>query len=276
MNDDSDPLANGMTELALFLEPKEGEDRGKNTMVALWMAAKNFDGDVFWHNNRWLRRVGSESVGFRQFYIYDDQNKQTELIISQDFVSGPNKSGDQEAFWLTTSTDDVNNLATARGFVVDENTPDIFPFELNITNKYIENSTEIGFNDNKEKKIPAIFGTLHYAGDSSEDGWLKAGYYTAFSFDSAKDGPDIIPPSFELKSSKHFSDIKYIFDYTLIPDYKITPYFLLTGTADITSSVYPRRFVSYEKLDQNKGFKYIKDMPYEYNLEKIPATFNIT
>jgi hypothetical protein len=73
------------------------------------------------------------------------------------------------------------------------------------------------------------------------------------------------------------SDIPITGTGTLTPAYKITPYFLLTGTADTTSSVYPRRFVSYEKLDQNKGFKYTKNMlPYEYNLEKIPAAFNIT
>jgi hypothetical protein len=181
----------------------------------------------------------------------------------------------QEAFWLTTSTDDVNNLATSRGFVVDENTPDIFPFELNITDKYIENDTEIGLN-NKKEKISAIFGTLHYADDSpGSDEWLKTGNYPAFSFDSVH-GVDIniTPPSFELKSSKHFSDIKYTFDYTLTPAYKITPYFLLTGTADSMSSVYPRRFVSYKKL--NPGFSYIENMPYEYNLEKMSVPFNIT
>lgn len=272
-----EPLANGMTELGLLLEPKNGEDKGENTRVALWMVAENSNGDKYWYNaNRGFPRVDSpQSIGFRQFYIYDDPNKKIELIISDDFSTGTNKLEGQEAFWLSTSTDDVNNLATSRGFVVDENTPDIFPFELNITDKYIENSTEIGLN-NKKEKIPAIFGTLHYADDSPDsDDWLKAGNYTAFSFDSAKGGIAIIPPSFELKSSKHFSDIKYTFDYTITPAYKITPYFLLTGTADTTSSVYPRRFVSYEKLDQNKGFKY-KSMPYEYNLEKIPAAFNIT
>lgn len=69
-------------------------------------------------------------------------------------------------------------------------------------------------------------------------------------------------------------DVKGELIIPLIPAYKITPYFLLTGTADSTSSVYPRRFVSYKKL--NPGFEYIKNMPYEYNLEKIPAAFNIT
>ena len=59
----------------------------------------------------------------------------------------------------------------------------------------------------------------------------------------------------------------------LTPAYKITPYFLLTGTADSTSSVYPRRFVNYKK--ESGQFKYI-DMPYEYNLEKVSMPFNIT
>lgn len=60
---------------------------------------------------------------------------------------------------------------------------------------------------------------------------------------------------------------------TLTPAYKITPCFLLTGTADATSSVYPRRFVSYKK--ESDQFKYI-GMPYEYNLEKVSVPFNIT
>jgi hypothetical protein len=267
-------LANGMTELGLLLEPKVGEDTGKYTRLRLWREVENTAGDKEWYyDTTGFDRVDYKSVGFRQFYIYDDSNNKIELIISEDFLSGDDKVNSQEAFWLTTGTDDVNNLTTSRSFIVDENTPDIFPFEVNITDKYIKNSTEIGLR-NKKEKIPAIFGTLHYPDNSPDsDDWLKTGLYTAFSF-----GPNYIvktPPSFELKSSKHFSDIKYTFDYTITPAYKITPYFLLTGAADTTSSVYPRRFVSYEKLDQNKGFKY-KNMPYEYNLEKIPVAFNIT
>jgi hypothetical protein len=56
-----EPLANGMTELGLLLEPKDKEDKGGNTKVALWEVAKGSDGDEYWYkSNRGAPRVNSQ------------------------------------------------------------------------------------------------------------------------------------------------------------------------------------------------------------------------
>ena len=267
------PNKQGVTELGIRLPQTPDNLKCDQLHINKWHGINSYY-PIGWGTNEVIQRLNEKSIGFRQFYIYDENGEEHEFTISDSFETGTETNKlEKEPFWLTTSTPEEQNLPEGRGFEVTDETIDIFPLTLNITEGKIENNTEVGLVSQKAE-IPCIFGTLGTPQDSTNVGtyWDKD-HKTSFFAVGGEEGAD---PHFELISSKHFSDIKYTFNYSLTPAYKITPCFLLTGTADTTSSVYPRRFVSYEKLDQNKGFKYIKDMPYEYNLEKIPAAFNIT
>lgn len=263
----------GVTELGLLLPKQDGQTESERLHINKW-GGLDFFGPTGWiaSEDTKIKRVGQQSIAFRQFYIYEENGSSHEFTMSDDFkTSTETTSVPKEPFWLTTSTYDTNNLPEAKGFEVTNDTVDIIPLELSIPDNKIKSNTEIGFNALQNKIISCIFGTLGEVNCNRDNPtYQDKDHLTSFFIV----GPQNSDPHFELKSSKHFSDIKYTFDYTLTPAYKITPYFLLTGTADSTSSVYPRRFVSYKKL--NPGFSYIENMPYEYNLEKMSVPFNIT
>lgn len=269
---------------------KDGDDRGI-TEVGILNNTDNGDNEWFvplmWQEqthtgepDKWvendqtgcgtINRTGNYSIGFKDFYILDTDGKTLRALkISDAFYTGDQKldATPQEAFWVTTKNTS-NELARNRSFDI-QSSPDIFPLTLNIVDGKLENGTAIGFNKPYDTKIPCVFGALSYSNPQTNDSFDS--YTEAFAICPINQTDD---PHFELKASKHFSEIKYTFDYTLTPAYKITPYFLLTGTADNTTSVYPRRFVSYKK--ENGQFKYIDNMSYEYNLEKVSVALGIT